>query len=109
VISWIIGVSFVSGICLFILERNNPAFAAVPTEELFLDCCFVALNGVTATGLASIDITQMSGASQFIIMLAMQLGSATMLTLCPVYIRMRSLRRAVRPASCDGFCLWDAS
>eukprot|EP01052_Picozoa_sp_SAG31_P005147 SAG31_NODE_222_length_19895_cov_34.907626_12_plen_226_part_00 len=81
---------------LWVLEHNSPAFRELDSLGFLLDCCFVALNGVTATGLATVDITRMSGSAQFVILLTMQLGSATMLTLCPVYIRMRSLR-AVLP------------
>eukprot|EP01050_Picozoa_sp_SAG11_P002062 SAG11_NODE_100_length_16863_cov_12.374911_4_plen_430_part_00 len=97
VVTWIVGVSLVGGVTIFFLEHKNPALQSSDAFGLFWDCIFVSMNGVTATGLASVDITVFKWMSQCVILLCMQLGSATMLTLCPVWIRMRSLRRALPP------------
>lgn len=97
VVSWIVGVSLLGGFVMWLLERSNPAFSAMDSGAFFWDCCFVAMNGVTATGLGTVDITRFSWGSQFTILLCMQLGSATMLTLCPVWIRMHSMQKAMPP------------
>eukprot|EP01052_Picozoa_sp_SAG31_P005151 SAG31_NODE_222_length_19895_cov_34.907626_16_plen_107_part_00 len=74
VVSWIAAVALVGGCVLWVLEHNSPAFRELDSLGFLLDCCFVALNGVTATGLATVDITRMSGSAQFVILLTMQLG-----------------------------------
>jgi len=59
------------------------------------DAIFLSAGGVTATGLNSFDITMFSRASLNTIMIATQLGSATLTSLVPVVIRIRYLRQVI--------------
>ena len=56
---------------------------------------FLALNCLTSTGLSSIALDHLRPASQLILGLLMQLGSAVVLSLVPVVLRLRALERAL--------------
>ena len=101
VLLWILLCGVLGGYAIWLMERKNPAFAPAhahrpysryPDMRLLWDCFFVSMNGITASGLATLDLTRMSGGSQIVLLLTMQLGSAVMLTLMPIFIHMYSLR-----------------
>ena len=100
VVSWIVGVGVIGGVLIWWIEYDNPAFKppqldGLSRAHLLWSCIFCSMNGVTATGLATLDITSFTWLSQLVLLFTMQFGSATMLTLVPAYIRMRSLSKIV--------------
>ncbi|KAK3288446.1 hypothetical protein CYMTET_4078 [Cymbomonas tetramitiformis] len=84
VVFWIVFVSLAGAIILKVRE-----------DLPFIDALFTSIDAVTATGLATHDITKYDTTSKCLIVLLMQLGSATMLALVPIAIRIRSLRQIV--------------
>ena len=89
VVAWILVVAVVGGSAIHVVERGGRTGAS------WLDCCFVALNCVTATGLATVDVTALRGASLVLMGAFMQLGAATILSLLPIALRLRALRAAL--------------
>ena len=61
-------------------------------KSAFMHAFYLCVNGFTATGLASLDLSKLTLGSQVAICLSIQLGSATMLSLVPAIIRLRNLR-----------------
>ncbi|KAH8046867.1 high-affinity potassium ion transmembrane transporter [Aureococcus anophagefferens] len=89
VVAWILVVAVVGGSAIHLVERGGRTGAS------WLDCCFVALNCATATGLATIDVTALRSASLVLMGAFMQLGAATILSLLPIVLRLRALRAAL--------------
>ena len=89
VVAWILVVAVVGGSAIHVVERGGRTGAS------WLDCCFVALNCVTATGLATVDVTALRSASLVLMGAFMQLGAATILSLLPIVLRLRALRAAL--------------
>jgi hypothetical protein len=67
-------------------------------KSAFMHAFYLCVNGFTATGLASLDLSKLTLGSQVAICLSIQLGSATMLSLVPAIIRLRNLR-SILPAT----------
>lgn len=86
VVAFLVGFSVAGGTCLYAVERGRHGW---------FDCVFLALNCLTSTGLSSIALDHLRPASQLILGLLMQLGSAVVLSLVPVVLRLRALERAL--------------
>ena len=89
-IAWIVTVSMVCACFLMHFEGDNNE-----NDLRWEDAIFLSAGGVTATGLNSFDITLFSRSSLNTIMIATQLGSATLTSLVPVIIRLRYLRQVI--------------
>jgi Trk-type K+ transport system membrane component len=81
------------------LGGSNETDGLDSSTVLFADSFFVALNGVTATGLSALDLSRLHTGSKWALMLCVQLGSATMLSTIPVWTRVRSLRKILPPGT----------
>ena len=77
------------------------------SEGSFMDCLFVAINGVTGSGLTTIPLSKFTALSQWVVLLCIQFGSFTLASLIPISIRIhyyrRSLPRILRPENIDLF------
>jgi len=89
-IGWIVTVSMICACFLMHYEGDNDK-----NNLSWEDAIFLSAGAVTATGLNSFDITLFSKASLNTIMIATQLGSATLTSLVPVVIRIRYLRQVI--------------
>ena len=86
VMAFIVGTSLLGGTALFLVEKQ---------KHTYLDCVFLSLNCLTATGLSCVAMDRLSPASHGIVVVLMQLGSAVLLSLVPVVLRLRALERAL--------------
>uniref|UniRef100_A0A7S1XRX3 ZC3H15/TMA46 family C-terminal domain-containing protein n=2 Tax=Phaeomonas parva TaxID=124430 RepID=A0A7S1XRX3_9STRA len=91
VLCWILLVMLFCGTGIWLAERGG-------TDITFVDAVFLAANGVTATGLYSVDVVPLTALAKVLIILSVQLGSSTMISLVPVSIRIRSLRSVLPDA-----------
>ena len=77
------------------------------SEGSFMDCLFVAINGVTGSGLTTIPLSKFTALSQWVVLLCIQFGSFTLASLIPISIRIhyhrRSLPRILPPENFDLF------
>lgn len=80
VLLWLVLVGLIFGLLLSLVEK-------LP----FLDAFWIAFNACTATGLTINNLAHFDVGGQALVALAMQLGSATLLSLTPVLIRIRSV------------------
>ena len=80
VLLWLVFVGLIFGLLLSLVEK-------LP----FLDAFWIAFNACTATGLTINNLAHFDVGGQALVALAMQLGSATLLSLTPVLIRIRSV------------------
>lgn len=87
VLMWNACLGLVGGSLIAVLERGR--------QGKWLDFVFVAINSTTATGLTSVDIPKLRAASLVVMAVLMQLGGATVVSLAPVILRIRALRRAL--------------
>eukprot|EP01062_Namystynia_karyoxenos_P070133 TRINITY_DN65507_c0_g1_i1.p1 TRINITY_DN65507_c0_g1~~TRINITY_DN65507_c0_g1_i1.p1 ORF type:complete len:881 (+),score=258.43 TRINITY_DN65507_c0_g1_i1:105-2645(+) len=85
-VAWILLVSFLCGFTIWGLEGGDVSF---------IDALFVAFNGVTCTGLSSVDLTRVTRSSIAVICLGIQLGSSTLLSLVPVCARLYYLYKVL--------------
>ena len=99
VIAWILIVGFAGGSAIYVVERGARARAT------WVDCVFLALNAVTATGLSTVDVTALRWPSLVLLGVFMQLGAATLLSLIPIVARLVALERVLphlHAAAMDG-------
>ena len=92
---WILTVASVTAVILHFVCK----------EGKLVDCFFVAINGVTGSGLSTIHISKFSSASQWTVLLSIQLGSFTLASLLPIIIRIhyhrQKLPRHLQPGVFD--------
>ena len=86
-------ITFMCACLLKYLEGNN----SKSPHLAWRDAIFLSSSGVTASGFNSVDITLFSRASLNVLLLATQLGSATLLSLVPVGIRIRAIHKIIPP------------
>jgi len=86
VVAWILFLGVVGGGVLFGLEG-----AKVPV----FDCFFLSLSTVTAAGLSTISVPDLSSASLFTLVLLALLGNVIVISLLPVVVRMSYLKRHI--------------
>jgi len=86
----IVGLSILSGVGIWWNEKGGGE-----DSISFINGVYISFGALTATGLTSHDITTMKRSSLNILLLGMQLGSMTNLSLIPVLIRIFYLRRII--------------
>jgi hypothetical protein len=92
-IMWMLFVTFLSASLLKYFEGKSDASPHLSWK----DAIFLSSSGVTASGFNSVDITLFTRSSLNTLIVCTQLGSATLLSLIPVVIRIRAIHRVIPP------------
>ena len=91
VVAWLAAVALAGGALLYAIEAGGDRRA----RPSFWACVFLCANCVTATGLTTLDVSALRPGSKAVLALAMQLGSAVLVSLVPILVRLRALRRVL--------------
>ena len=90
VVAWIAFVSIFGGLAFFIAAKTNNK-----SEVKIFESIFFMASVTTASGLAPYNIPELPKACWWVIFVCMQLGSASIMSLYPVVVRVRSLRKVM--------------
>lgn len=97
-IAWFALGSLLGGLIIYLIEHGNDALTKSPysTNSPYMHAAYLAVNGFTATGFAgNVNLSELCMGSQVVLLLCMQLGSATLISLCPVCVRLYRLSRII--------------
>ena len=86
VLCWIFLLAFASAITIYFIEERR--------YEI-MECFFLAIAGVTCSGLTTIDFMQLSSGSLVVLTIVLLLGSGINLSLIPVWVRLFYLKRSI--------------
>jgi len=92
VVAWIVLISVVGGLLIYALGPGDGM-----KDISLLDCIFLATSTVTASGLAPFAVEKLPHLSWVVLFCCMQLGSFSMLSLYPVFVRVNSLKKVIPP------------
>ena len=92
VVAWIVLISVVGGLLIYALGAGDGM-----KDISLLDCIFLAASTVTASGLAPFAVEKLPHLSWVVLFCCMQLGSFSMLSLYPVFVRVNSLKKVIPP------------